>query len=126
MMRQETWYLFKSELIKQGFSPIRLDIRLDDKERNLRYSDDVFAVDIIDKWMKKRHPEMKLESIDHETMMWLTDVYMQMNVPTNDVDEDGEPDWTLETYDMWYERFEYKTLFDKYIDWKVRDELDLI
>lgn len=122
MMTQETWDLFKSELEKQGFS-LR---RLDDKERDLRRSDDVFKLDVIKKWMEEKHSDMKLEDADHETMLWLIDLYIEGNIPTQFVNEDGDGDWYDETYDMWYAAFEYAVLFDKIIDWKVRDEMGLI
>lgn len=122
MMAQETWDLFKSELTKQGFS-LR---RLDDNTRQLKYSDDVFKLDKIKEWMKQKHSDMKLEDIDHEAMLWLIDCYIEDNIPTQFVNEDGDGDWYDETYDMWYEAFEYAVLFDKIIDWEVRDMMDLI
>lgn len=122
MMAQETWDLFKSELTKQGFS-LR---RLNDNTRQLKYSDDVFKLDIIRKWVGQRHSDMKLEDIDHETMLWLIDCYIEDNVPTQFVNEDGDGDWYDETYDMWYAAFEYAVLFDKIIDWEVRNTMGLI
>lgn len=122
MMAQETWDLFKSELTKQGFS-LR---RLDDNTRQLKHSDDVFKLDVIKKWMEQKHPDMKLEDIDHETMLWLIDLYMEENIPTQFVNEEGDGDWYDETYDLWYDAFEYATIWDKIIDWEVRDELGLI
>lgn len=122
MMAQETWDLFKSELTKQGFS-LR---RLNDDTRQLKYSDDVFKLDKIKEWMKQKHSDMKLEDVDHEAMLWLIDCYIEDNIPTQFVDEDGNGDWYDETYDMWYEAFEYAVLFDKIIDWEVRDMMDLI
>lgn len=121
-MTERAWDLFKSELEKQGFS-LR---RLDNKERGLRRSDDVFKLDVIKKWMKEKHSDMKLEDADHETMLWLIDLYIEGNIPTQFVNEDGDGDWYDETYDMWYAAFEYAVLFDKIIDWEVRDELSLI
>lgn len=122
MMAQETWDLFKSELTKQGFS-LR---RLNDDTRQLKYSDDVFKLDKIKEWMKQEHSDMKLEDIDHEAMLWLIDCYIEDNIPTQFVNEDGDGDWYDETYDMWYEAFEYAVLFDKIIDWEVRDTMGLI
>ena len=122
MMAQETWDLFKSELTKQGFS-LR---RLNDNTRQLKYSDDVFKLDVIKKWMERKHSDMKLEDIDHETMLWLIDCYIEDNVPTQFVNEDGDGDWYDETYDMWYAAFEYAVLFDKIIDWEVRNTMGLI
>lgn len=122
MMAQETWDLFKSELTKQGFS-LR---RLNDDTRQLKYSDDVFKLDKIKEWMKQEHSDMKLEDIDHESMLWLIDCYIEDNIPTQFVNEDGDGDWYDETYDMWYAAFEYAVLFDKIIDWEVRDMMDLI
>ena len=122
MMAQETWDLFKSELTKQGFS-LR---RLDDNTRQLKYSDDVFKLDKIKEWMKQKHSDMKLEDIDHEAMLWLIDCYIEDNIPTQFVNENGDGDWYDETYDMWYAAFEYAVLFDKIIDWEVRDMMDLI
>lgn len=122
MMAQETWDLFKSELTKQGFS-LR---RLNDDTRQLKYSDDVFKLDKIKEWMKQNHSEMKLEDIDHESMLWLIDCYIEDNIPTQFVNEDGDGDWYDETYDMWYAAFEYAVLFDKIIDWEVRDTMGLI
>lgn len=122
MMAQETWDLFKSELTKQGFS-LR---RLNDDTRQLKYSDDVFKLDEIKEWMKQKHSDMKLEDIDHETMLWLIDLYIEGNIPTQFVNEDGDGDWYDETYDMWYEAFEYAVLFDKIIDWEVRNIMGLI
>lgn len=122
MMAQETWDLFKSELTKQGFS-LR---RLNDNTRQLKYSDDVFKLDVIRKWMEQKHSDMKLEDIDHETMLWLIDCYIEDNVPTQFVNEDGDGDWYDETYDMWYAAFEYAVLFDKIIDWEVRNTMGLI
>lgn len=122
MMAQETWDLFKSELTKQGFS-LR---RLNDDTRQLKYSDDVFKLDKIQEWMKQEHSDMKLEDIDHESMLWLIDCYIEDNIPTQFVNEDGDGDWYDETYDMWYAAFEYAVLFDKIIDWEVRDMMDLI
>ena len=122
MMAQETWDLFKSELTKQGFS-LR---RLNDNTRQLKYSDDVFKLDAIRKWMEQKHSDMKLEDVDHETMLWLIDCYIEDNVPTQFVNEDGDGDWYDETYDMWYEAFEYAVLFDKIIDWEVRNTMGLI
>lgn len=122
MMTQETWDLFKSELTKQGFS-LR---RLNDDTRQLKYSDDVFKLDKIQEWMKQEHSDMKLEDIDHESMLWLIDCYIEDNIPTQFVNEDGDGDWYDETYDMWYAAFEYAVLFDKIIDWEVRDMMDLI
>lgn len=122
MMAQETWDLFKSELTKQGFS-LR---RLNDNTRQLKYSDDVFKLDVIRKWMEQKHSDMKLEDIDHEAMLWLIDCYIEDNVPTQFVNEDGDGDWYDETYDMWYEAFEYAVLFDKIIDWEVRNTMGLI
>jgi hypothetical protein len=121
-MTQETWDLFKSELTKQEFS-LR---RLNDDTRQLKYSDDVFKLDVIKKWMEQEHPDMKLEDIDHETMLWLVDLYIEDNVPTQFVNEEGDGDWYDETYDLWYDAFEYATIWDKIIDWEVRDELGLI
>ena len=122
MMAQETWDLFKSELTKQGFS-LR---RLNDNTRQLKYSDDVFELDVIRKWMERKHSDMKLEDVDHETMLWLIDCYIEDNVPTQFVNEDGDGDWYDETYDMWYAAFEYAVLFDKIIDWEVRNTMGLI
>ena len=122
MMAQETWDLFKSELTKQGFS-LR---RLNDNTRQLKYSDDVFKLDTIRKWMEQKHSDMKLEDIDHEAMLWLIDCYIEDNIPTQFVNEDGDGDWYDETYDMWYEAFEYAVLFDKIIDWEVRNTMGLI
>lgn len=122
MMAQETWDLFKSELMKQGFS-LR---RLNDDTRQLKYSDDVFKLDKIKEWMKQKHSDMKLEDIDHEAMLWLIDCYIEDNIPTQFVNEDGDGDWYDETYDMWYAAFEYAVLFDKIIDWEVRDTMGLI
>ena len=122
MMAQETWDLFKSELTKQGFS-LR---RLNDNTRQLKYSDDVFKLDVIRKWMEQKHSDMKLEDIGHEAMLWLIDCYIEDNVPTQFVNEDGDGDWYDETYDMWYEAFEYAVLFDKIIDWEVRNTMGLI
>lgn len=122
MMAQETWDLFKSELTKQGFS-LR---RLNDNTRQLKYSDDVFKLDVIRKWMEQKHSDMKLEDIDHEGMLWLIDCYIEDNVPTQFVNEDGDGDWYDETYDMWYAAFEYAVLFDKIIDWEVRNTMGLI
>lgn len=122
MMAQETWDLFKSELTKQGFS-LR---RLNDNTRQLKYSDDVFKLDVIRKWMEQKHSDMKLEDIDHEAMLWLIDCYIEDNIPTQFVNEDGDGDWYDETYDMWYEAFEYAVLFDKIIDWEVRNTMGLI
>lgn len=121
-MAQETWDLFKSELTKQGFS-LR---RLNDDTRQLKYSDDVFKLDKIQEWMKQKHSDMKLEDMDHESMLWLIDCYIEDNIPTQFVNEDGDGDWYDETYDMWYAAFEYATIWDKIIDWEVMDELDLI
>lgn len=121
-MTQGTWDLFKSELTKQGFS-LR---RLNDDTRQLKYSDDVFKLDKIEEWMKQKHSDMKLEDIDHETMLWLIDLYMEENIPTQFVNEEGDGDWYDETYDLWYDAFEYATIWDKIIDWEVMDELDLI
>lgn len=122
MMAQETWDLFKSELTKQGFS-LR---RLNDDTRQLKYSDDVFKLDKIQEWMKQKHSDMKLEDMDHESMLWLIDCYIEDNIPTQFVNEDGDGDWYDETYDMWYAAFEYAVLFDKIIDWEVRDTMGLI
>ena len=122
MMAQETWDLFKSELTKQGFS-LR---RLNDNTRQLKYSDDVFKLDVIRKWMEQKHSDMKLEDIDHEAMLWLIDCYIEDNVPTQFVNEDGDGDWYDETYDMWYAAFEYAVLFNKIIDWEVRNTMGLI
>lgn len=122
MRAQETWDLFKSELTKQGFS-LR---RLNDDTRQLKYSDDVFKLDKIKEWMKQKHSDMKLEDIDHEAMLWLIDCYIEDNIPTQFVNENGDGDWYDETYDMWYAAFEYAVLFDKIIDWEVRDMMDLI
>ena len=122
MMAQETWDLFKSELTKQGFS-LR---RLNDNTRQLKYSDDVFKLDVIRKWMEQKHSDMKLEDVDHEAMLWLIDCYIEDNIPTQFVNEDGDGDWYDETYDMWYEAFEYAVLFDKIIDWEVRNTMGLI
>lgn len=122
MMAQETWDLFKSELTKQGFS-LR---RLNDDTRQLKYSDDVFKLDKIQEWMKQKHSDMKLEDIDHEAMLWLIDCYIEDNIPTQFVNEDGDGDWYDETYDIWYAAFEYAVLFDKIIDWEVRDTMGLI
>lgn len=122
MMTQGTWDLFKSELTKQGFS-LR---RLNDDTRQLKHSDDVFKLDKIKEWMKQKHSDMKLEDIDHETMLWLVDLYIEDNVPTQFVNEEGDGDWYDETYDLWYDAFEYATIWDKIIDWEVRDELNLI
>lgn len=122
MMAQGTWDLFKSELTKQGFS-LR---RLNDDTRQLKYSDDVFKLDKIKEWMKQEHSDMKLEDVDHEAMLWLIDCYIEDNIPTQFVNEDGDGDWYDETYDMWYAAFEYAVLFDKIIDWEVRDMMDLI
>lgn len=122
MMAQGTWDLFKSELTKQGFS-LR---RLNDDTRQLKYSDDVFKLDVIKKWMEQKHSDMKLEDVDHETMLWLIDLYMEGNIPTQFVDENGDGDWYDETYDLWYDAFEYAVLFDKIIDWEVRDTMGLI
>ena len=69
---------------------------------------------------------MKLEDVDHETMLWLIDLYMEENIPTQFVNEEGDGDWYDETYDLWYDAFEYATIWDKIIDWEVRDELNLI
>lgn len=121
-MAQETWDLFKSELTKQGFS-LR---RLNDDTRQLKYSDDVFKLDKIQEWMKQEHSDMKLEDVDHEAMLWLIDCYIEDNIPTQFVNENGDGDWYDETYDMWYAAFEYAVLFDKIIDWEVRDMMDLI
>lgn len=122
MMAQETWDLFKYELTKQGFS-LR---RLNDNTRQLKYSDDVFKLDVIRKWMEQKHSDMKLEDVDHEAMLWLIDCYIEDNVPTQFVNEDGDGDWYDETYDMWYAAFEYAVLFDKIIDWEVRNTMGLI
>ena len=122
MMAQETWDLFKSELTKQGFS-LR---RLNDNTRQLKYSDDVFKLDVIRKWMEQKHSDMKLEDVDHEAMLWLIDCYIEDNIPTQFVNEDGDGDWYDETYDMWYAAFEYAVLFDKIIDWEVRNTMGLI
>ena len=121
-MAQETWGLFKSELTKQGFS-LR---RLNDDTRQLKHSDDVFKLDVIKKWMEQKHPDMQLEDIDHEAMLWLIDCYIEDNIPTQFVNEDGDGDWYDETYDMWYAAFEYAVLFEKIIDWEVRNTMGLI
>ena len=122
MMTPGTWDLFKSELTKQGFSLKRLN----DDTRQLKHSDDVFKLDVIKEWMKQKHSDMNLEDIDHETMLWLIDLYMEENIPTQFVNEEGDGDWYDETYDLWYDAFEYATIWDKIIDWEVMDELDLI
>lgn len=118
MATRKSWYQFKSELEEQGFS-LR---RLDDREEDLRYSDDIYKFDYIKEWMKKKHSDIKLEDIDHETMLWLVDCYIEDNVPKQFVNEEGDGDWYDETYDMWYDAFEYATLFRKIIDWEVPED----
>lgn len=110
-MSREQWEAFKESIKEAGFS---MD-RLDDENRDLKLSDDIYKIDYAENYLGVEN----LETLTREEIMDAASRYVEENIPSQDTSEFGDPMWYDETYDMWKSTFEYTALFNRYISFLV-------
>lgn len=96
---------FAEELKNQGFPVNRLDF----KEKEIKYSDDIFKYKIIEKYLGNEN----MEKMDNEQTFLAAIEYVEENIPEQYPDE--EIKYSDETYDMWISAFTYAVMFWKLI-----------
>lgn len=105
------WNEFKESVRKAGFSTIRLD----DEKRDLKQSDDIFKLDVVEKYLATD----QLEELSYIDIMDMANSYVEEKILSQLKDEDGSDDWYDETYEMWQSAFEYAALFNRLIAFEV-------
>lgn len=111
-MSRNNWEAFKDSVKEAGFSTDRLD----DENRDLKSSDDIYKIDSVEDYLGVD----KLETLTREEIMDAASRYVEENIPPQDTSEFGDPMWYDETYDIWKSAFEYAALFNRYIAFLAR------
>lgn len=105
MLNTNQWNEFKESVQKAGF----LTNRLDDENRDLKRSDSIFKLDIVEKFLTTE----QLETLSLEEIIGSAERYIYKNIKPQFKDKDGNDEWYDETYYLWYDAFEYAALFHR-------------
>ena len=117
-MTREDWKEFKESVREAGF-PTR---RLDDERMDLKQSDDIYKLGIVENFFKGLSDSNQLETWTYPDIMDASRWYVEDNIKPQLKDEDGNDDWYDETLEMWEEAFEYAALFNRLVAFEVESK----
>lgn len=118
MLNTNEWNEFKESVQKAGFSTRRLD----DGRRDLKQSDDIYMLDIVENFFKGLSDSSQLETWTYSGIMDASRWYVEDNIKPQLKDEYGNDDWHDETLEMWESAFEYAAMFHRLVAFKVESK----
>ena len=117
-MTRKDWNEFRESVRKAGFSTHRLDY----ERMNLKQSDDIYKLDIVENFFKGLSDSSQLETWTYSGIIDASRWYVEDNIKPQLKDEYGNDDWYDETLEIWESAFEYAALFHRLVAFEVESK----